>query len=319
MTEEQSYGLLNRDKTNKKLEELKKKAQAKKDEANKEKEAKREKDALTNPTFSMHSLKRLIIGADETYFTQPMHAYELASEMLIHPKVKNEKGEEKYAHVFCIDILTMDTDLASEHQCQHCKHEGYQFEPKPVLGKVDYVYNTIGDKRSFTGKDGSKVTYYLNPAQVVEIQSDGKGGSTVLPMFKTLAKDKLYEKKIWGIRRESGKPDSNGVPRGGGFVAPEIVDEEELITRLGKEGVTIGLPEYAQKWADSIKEIHEKQGEAAAKDEVFRYILTSFDNAEEVVEIINKLDKRRNLSLPKKPEKNSNTDSSDLMFNKSGN
>lgn len=308
------------DNIQKKIAEQKNRLDNKRDENKKERVEEKSRKAITNPNHSMHKLQRLVIGADMDIFTRPMHEYKLASEILIHTSRKNEKNEDKYCHNFCIDVLVMGTNLENEYSCPSCGLEGYKFEGKPIMAKVDYVYSTIGTKRTFIGKEGETVTYYVNPSQVVEIQSDGNGGKVVLPLFDTYDQDGLYAKKNWSINRAAGTKGADGKTRGGGWVnTPKTISDTDLVAKLNLEGVTADLPLYAQAWTDGIKKIQEEKGDQAAKDEVFRYILTSFDNAAQVVEITNKLRQMEGrkdlLVLPVKPVRDNDKKTSNLVLN----
>lgn len=281
----------------KKLEEKRKAIEAKKQARQQERNEEQTK-RQSNPLFSMLKLRRLVISADVDYYFLAMHDYELGWDLLVHSSKLNEQGKKVYCHRLCEDPF-------EEGTCKICKDldngtvSGFEFEPMYLRGIVGYVFNTIGEKREFeveVSGTKDKVVYFVNPAQVIEIQADGKGGSNILPLFKTLNKKKLFEGSIFSIRRDVGIPDARGIKRGGGYnQAPVLVEPEDLLDNLGRQGIEANLPEYAQKWSDRIKEMS-AESKQKAKDEVFRFMLTSFENAEEIAAI-------KRIELPKKEQK----------------
>lgn len=286
---------------NKKLQERRKQLEDAKQSKILEKQAEREKRALTNPELSMHKLKRLVLSEDELFFVLPMHDYELGWDVLVHThKTTGDNGKDKYSHIMCTDPLVEDS-------CQWCKlamkemapkEDGgekrafSQYDPRHLKSFVMYVFNKVGAKRTFTGKEGEDVTYFINPSAVVEIQAEGKGKDNVLSIFKTFSKNKMFESAIWGVRREPGIM-INGRKRSGAFAPVTTFTEEELLEKLGREGIEAKLPESAQAWADKIKAIKDQ---SQAREEVFRYIITAFDNSDEIAKI-------KQIELPTKEEK----------------
>lgn len=295
----------------KKIADKRKQIEEARKQKSEERVVERDKKAVANPSLSMHKLMRMILREDETFICLPMHSYDYAWDMLVHtPKITNEEGKDRYSHIMC-------TDPFEENSCKWCrlaekdlatKEEGgegkswSQYDPRHLVGMVMYVLNSVGSKRTFKGRDGEDVTYYLNPAQVVEIQGDGKGKDNVLSTFKTFEKNKMFESVIWGIRREPGII-VKGKKRSGSLVPVTTFSEEEVMEKLGTEGMEAKLPESAQAWADSIKAIKDKN---KAKDEVFKYIITSFDNAAEIAKI-------KRIELPQKVEKNEKNQTELLM------
>lgn len=212
-----------------------------------------------------------------------MHDYELGWDMLIHPK---NPETDKLCNILCTAPF--------EEDCSVCN---LGHEPKYVRVMLMFIFNTLGQTYTYTDTNGAKKTIPLCPVQAVQIQADGKGGQLVLPMFKNFNKLKEFDKSIWVIRRENGP--------GKGFTVPTTITEEELLTRLGNQNISPNLPEYAQNWANTIKEIMEKHGKEKAKDEVFRFLATCFDNKEDIAKI-------KRIELPKKEqvEKKDTTNSS---------
>ena len=268
------------------------KIQANKKAAEVKKEEDRETKNLTNPNFSMHKLKRAVISYDQIQYCLPMHSYKLSWSTLVHSH-KNERGWT--VHINCTDLYRMGS-------CEFCKMTGYQYEPKEIRMGIFYVFNTIGEKRSFEKEENGvnkTITYFLNPAQVVEISEEGSG-KDVVKYLDNMDKEGLFVKKTWQILLKKGtaKQDAAGKTRytGRGFDLPESISEEDLVARIGKEGFEPGLPEYAKNWSMMINEIQATKGEEAARQEVFRYMITSFDNAAEVAELTG-------MELPQKPER----------------
>ncbi len=272
------------------MKAAKEKIEAKKEEVKVTKESDKEKKALTSQ--SMHKLRKAVISYDHMQYILPMHSFKLAWSTLVHSH-KNEKNWT--SHIMC-------SDLFKPNSCEHCRKEGWEFEPREVKTFVGYCFNTVGEKRSFNKvEDGVEktITYFLNPAQVIELPARGDG-EHILKTFDMYEKDKLFTQKIWGIYLKKGEQTTNAAGKtkwvGRGFELPETVTPEEMVEKLGKEGFEPCLPSFAQKWASEIAEIYKTKGEDAARDEVFRYILPSFDNAQDIADI-------KGIDLPQKPER----------------
>jgi len=288
----------------KKIEEKRRQLESIRKSKQEQRDAEKEEKAITNPNFSMHKLGRLILSADENFYMAPLHSYDLAWDMLVHTHKVKSNGKDKLAHTIC-------TDQFEDGSCELCKtyekllesnsKNAWEFNSRHVKAMVMYIYNTIGSKRTFTGESGDQVTYYLNPVQVVEIPADGKGKDCILSLFETYDQDSMFISKIWAVRRKAGTKDARGITRGGGYEPAKTVKEDQLLEALGKEGISAALPEYTKQWVDKIKGTY-KSSKTKAKDEVLRYILTSFDNGEQIA-------KYMKVELPQKDvkdEKNAN-------------
>ena len=145
---EYETNLLNKIKESREKVETLKRAKAE------QREAERDLKAITNPNFSMSKLSRLVLTADEPFFMAPMHSFDLSWDMLIHsPKIVTN-GKTRYTHLVCPDVFARNT-------CEHCKtyekmleespKTAWEYDARHVKVMVMFVFNALGEKRSFTG------------------------------------------------------------------------------------------------------------------------------------------------------------------------
>jgi hypothetical protein len=243
-------------------------------------------ERLVNPVFAMNKISRHITREDIPYIEKFLLPYDLSIDILFHAwEVKD--GKDKLCHKLCGAFYGADCEICGQTPINQKKFRNCD----PLASKVllSFVLNNLG--ATWTDEETGK-SFPMNPVKFQELPLEGKGMTTVIPPLRSANKLKHFESSYWVLLRGSGK--NSDIPKG--WATPEVLTEpEEVFDRLGRE-VSLDLPEYAVNFVNKITAIHEKQGKEAAKNELFRFLLTSFENGEEAAKIMN-------IEYPKREER----------------